>query len=210
MVYTGGVWQINAVQCVGIGPAACGRQHGSHKAASPDTPPSSTMTAKERAEACEFEAVGRFPSPVERQVFMKKCTSDEVCDFDVQAFAAEKERYQNAVPVVFPEPRNTKDILRSYPFLKKDFAGDDTGTVSVAESRDRNANGDPINLLFVQAGPDGCGSHGCVSSVYVDYGLGYKKAMSDTIIFGLSVYRWGDSGSVSVFISSHGGLGRPW
>jgi|GEM_PF-3573990 len=129
-----------------------------------------------------------------------------------------EQRWKHAQEVVFSGDSDMDDVIKSYPFLKKDFqevkdmqkqiseappgptepkdySVDVSAPVRIAKSMDKETG---INIVFVSIqGSLNCGSHGCSLAVYVDKGRGYKKAL-DIVAFD-SVHISRANGQISLF-----------
>jgi hypothetical protein len=152
------------------------------QAASQEGVQPAAVTAGEKMPACEPDADENFPPNAERQAFLRRCTTNKDCAFVVRFFAAQKKRFQSAVPIVWREFRfgstDIDDFLKPHPFLTKLLDGLEPDTpVFIAESRASTTKKAGVNLLFVvTSGPMYCGTGGCDFSIYADSGAGYEAA----------------------------------
>ena len=144
------------------------------------------MTAREKGQACELGAEAQdFTNEDEakrpdggieyqrgfqrrRQAFVKQCTTNKKCDPVASWFAQQDQRRQVATHVDFAAPQPIEDILKAYPFLKKDFS---PGVkVIVGESPAISVIG--FSFLFVLS-PDPANQHqGVGLHIYADDGIG--------------------------------------
>ena len=125
-------------------------------------------------------------------------------------------RRKRAEKVIFAQDKDMDYLAKSYPFLQEDFQRvkdmqnkvtdymnknpdhslDVSVHIYIAENKDSQSG---INLLFVEKkGQFYCGNHGCPTSIYVDEGEGYKKALD---VISDDIYISKSDGQVSLFFS---------